>query len=114
MLLALGSPIWLSLIIAVAAVILSVYIVLWAVIVSLWAIFAALIGCGVGSIISSVVFGYKGTALSGVAMLSIGFVSAGLSVFMFCGCRAATNKILILTKKIAILIKNCFIKKGEA
>ena len=38
-LLALGSPVWLSLGIAAAAVILAVYVSLWDVIVSLWAVF---------------------------------------------------------------------------
>lgn len=113
-LLALGSPIWLSLTIAAAAVILSVYIVLWAVIVSLWSVFAAFIGCGVGSLLGSIVFGYKLNVLSGIAMLAAGFVSTGLSVFMFYGCKAATKGILLLTKKIAMLIKNCFIEKEEA
>ena len=37
-LLALGSPIWLSLLIAAAAVVLSLYIVLWSLILSLWAV----------------------------------------------------------------------------
>ena len=44
-LLALGSPIWLSLGIAAAAVILALYVSLWAVIVSLWAVFGALAAC---------------------------------------------------------------------
>ena len=40
-LLALGSPIWLSLLIAAFAVALSLYASLWAVIVSLWAVFVS-------------------------------------------------------------------------
>ena len=41
-LLALGSPIWLSLGIAVFAVILSIYVLLWAVMISLWSVFVSL------------------------------------------------------------------------
>ena len=41
-LLVLGSPIWLSLGIAAAAVILALYVSLWSVIVSLWAVFGSL------------------------------------------------------------------------
>ena len=37
-LLSLGSPIWLSLLIAVAAVVFSIYVVLWSVIVVLFAV----------------------------------------------------------------------------
>ena len=46
-------------------------------------------------------------------MIAIGFVCAGLSIFMFYGYKAATNGILILTKKVATGIKNCFIKKEK-
>ena len=44
-LLVLGSPIWLSLLISVAAVILSLYVSLWSVIVALWASCIALAVC---------------------------------------------------------------------
>lgn len=113
-LLALGSPIWLSLGIAAFAVILSLYISLWAVIISLWAVFASLIGCSIGGVLACVVFTVGGNGASGLAMLAAGIVCAGLAIFMFYGCKAATKGTLILTKKIAIWTKNCFIKKEEA
>ncbi len=113
-LLALGSPIWLSLGIAVFAVVLSLYIVLWSLIVSVWAIFASTVACCIGGVLSCIVFTLSGNSVSGFAILSAGIVCAGLSIFMFYGCKTATNGILILTKKIAIWIKNCFIKKEKA
>ena len=113
-LLILGSPIWLSLCLAVFAVILSLYISLWAVIISLWAIFASVVACSISGILSCIVFTLSGNSVSGFAILSAGIVCAGLSIFMFYGCKTATNGILILTKKIAIWIKNCFIKKEKA
>lgn len=113
-LLILGSPIWLSLGLAVFAVILSLYISLWAVIISLWAIFASTVACCIGGVLSCIVFTLSGNSVSGFAILSAGIVCAGLSIFMFYGCKTATNGILILTKKIAIWIKNCFIKKEKA
>lgn len=112
-LLALGSPIWLSLCIAAAAIILVLYVSLWAVMVSLWAVFVSLSVCAVGSVPVGVVFITGSSGASGIAMLASGIVCAGLSVFMFFGCREATKSILILTKKIAIGIKNCFIRKEE-
>ena len=113
-LLILGSPIWLSLGLAVFAVILSLYISLWAVIISLWATFASAVAFSISGILSCVFFSIGGNGASGVAMLAAGIVCVGLSIFMFYGCKAATNGILVLTKKIAIWIKNCFIKKEEA
>lgn len=111
LLLVLGSPIWLSLGIAVFAVGISVYAVLWSLIVSLWAVLASFEACAVGGILACVALIMGGNGASGVAMLALGIVCAGLSIFMFYGCKAATNGTVMLTKKIAIGIKNCFIRK---
>ena len=113
-LLALGSPIWLSLGIAVFAVVLSLYAVLWSLIVSVWAIFASTAACSIGGVLSCIIFTIGGNGASGVAMLAAGIVCSGLSILMFYGCKAATKGILMLTKKMAVWIKNCFIKKEEA
>ena len=113
-LLVLGSPIWISLGIAAFAIILSLYISLWAVIISLWAVFASFAACSIGGVLACVVFIVGGNGASGFAMLSAGIVCAGLAIFMFYGCKAATKGTLILTKKIAIWTKNCFIKKEVA
>lgn len=113
-LLALGSPIWLSLCIAAFAVVLSFYVVLWSLIVSVWAIFASTVAGSIGGILSCIIFAMGGYGASGVAMLAAGIVCAGLSILMFYGCRAATKGLLMPTKKMAIWIKNCFIRKEEA
>lgn len=113
LLLVLGSPIWLSLSIAAFAVGISVYAVLWSLIVSLWAVLASFEACAAGGILACVALIMGGNGASGVAMLALGIVCAGLSIFMFYGCKAATTGVVTLTKKIAIWIKNCFIKKEE-
>lgn len=113
-LLTLGSPIWLPLGISAFAVILSLYISLWAVIVSLWAVFVSLAVCSICGVLTCVIFTVGGNVASGIAMLAAGIVCAGLSIFAFYGCKAVTKGILMLTKKMAIGIKNCFMKKEEA
>ena len=113
-LIALGSPIWLSLAIAAASVIFAVYVSLWAVIVSLWAVFVSLAVCAVGSVPMCIFFIAGGSGAQGIVTLSSGLVCAGLSIFMFYGCKEVTKGILILTKKFAVWIKNCFIKKEAA
>ena len=112
-LLALGSPIWLSLLIAVLAVILSVYVVLWSAIVALWAVFTAFAACGLAGIAAGVYFAVGGNVLTGIAVIGAGIACAGLSVFLFFGCMAATKGILKLTKKLSVFIKNRFVKKEE-
>ena len=113
-LLALGSPIWLSLGIAAVAVILSLYVSLWAVIISLWSVFVSLAACSFGSVLVCIVFAVGGNGASGIAMLAAGLVCAGLAIFAFYGCHATTKGVLMLTKKTATWIKNCFIKKEAA
>ena len=114
LLLTLGSPIWLSLGIAAFAVIVSLYISLWAVIISLWAVFASLAACSIGGVLACMILVASGSNTSGLAMLAAGMVSAGLSIFVLYGSKAATNSTLMLTKKVAIWIGNRFIKKEEA
>ena len=110
-LLALGSPIWLSLAIAAAAVILSLYVVLWSLIVSVWAVFAALAICALGGVAVGVIFAVVGNAFAGIAVIGAGLVCAGVAIFMFFGCKAATKGTVVLTKKIALGTKKCFVKK---
>ncbi len=113
-LLALGSPIWISLLIAAFAVILSLYISLWAVIISFWAVFGSFIGCAFGSMIAAIVFAVGEKGITGIAMASAGLVCAGLSIFLFYGCKGATNGTLLLTKKFFLSMKRSFLKKEEA
>ncbi len=110
-LLVLGSPIWLSLLIAAFSIILAVYIVIWSVAVTLWSIGASFAACSLGGIISAVVFAFQGNGLTGLAVLSAGIFCAGLSIFLFFGCKAATKGILLLTKKMALGIKTLFVGK---
>lgn len=113
-LLALGSPLWLSLLLAAGAVILAVYAVAWSVILSLWAAFGALIAGGLAGLVAGIALACLGHVPGGMTMLAAGMVCAGLSILMFHGCRAATKAILVLTKKFAVWLKNRWIKKEAA
>lgn len=113
-LLILGSPIWLSLGIAVFAVILSVYVSLWSVIISLWSVFVSLCACAIGTAAAGIFSVCIGRGLMGMAMVGAGIFCAGLAIFWFFGSRAVTKGVILFTKKIALGIKRCFIKKeGE-
>ena len=108
-----SSLIWFPLLVSVIAVIFSIYVTVWSVAITLWAVFVSLAGSSLGSMVAGIVFVCKGSTLSGIAMLAGGIICAGLSIFMFFGCKAATKGVFILTKKILVWIKNCFIKKEE-
>ncbi len=113
-LLALGSPLWLALLIATVAVLISIYAALWSIIISLWSVFVSLIGCTVGGVASSVFAIIRGYGTSAMAIIGLAIICAGLSIFLFFGCREATKGILTLTKKTALWVKNRFRKKEEA
>ena len=98
-LLAVGSPVWGSLLIGVFAVALALYISAWAVIVSLWAVFGALLGCTLGGIAGGVIQAVMGNELAGAVLIGGGLVCAGLAILAFFGCRAATKGLCRLTKK---------------
>lgn len=112
-LLILGSPIWLSILIAAFAVLLAIYIVIWAVIISFWAVAVALpVGALAGAALG-IVFICRGNALPGIALIGAAAVLSGLSIFWFFVCKAVSKGAVILTKKIASGIKSLFIKKEK-
>ena len=110
-LLALGSPIWLSLLIAAFAVIFAVYVTAWSVIAALWASELALAVSSIGSILSAVIFAFQVNGIVAIAVLGAGIAFAGLSIFLFFGCKETTKGILFLTKKMILGIKSLFIGK---
>lgn len=99
-LLVLGSPVWLSLLIAGFAVVLSVYVSVWAVIVSLWAVFVSLAAAAAGSAAAAVVAALGYDPATALAFGGAALVCAGFAVFMFFGCTAASKGTVLLTKKL--------------
>ncbi len=110
-LMVLGSPIWLSLLIAFFAIVLAAYIVVWSLIISVWAVELSFAACALAGVLGAAVFAVQGNILPGIAMLGMGISCAGLAIFGNFGCKYATMALLNLTKKVFVWIKSCFIKK---
>lgn len=110
-LLVLGSPIWCSFLIAAFTIIFAGYAVLWSIIVSLWAIEVSFVACSFGSAASAVIFIFQGNGLVGIAMFGAGIFCAGLSIFLFFGCKEVTKGILFLSKKIVLGVKSLILGK---
>jgi len=104
-LLILGSPVWFSLLIAAAAVLLSLYAVLWSLIVSLWAVETSLLAGSLVGVGMTVFLACGGNGLTGLAVLGTGLVCAGLSIFVFFGCGAATRAAVSTTRRIVMKTK---------
>ena len=110
-LIAVGIPIGFSLIASAFAVLFSLYVSLWAVVVSLWAGFGALVGCGFGGVLGSLLFICTGNAVAGFAVFGGALACLGLAIFAFYGCKSVTKGSVWLTKKMVVAIKKCFMKK---
>lgn len=110
-LLAVGSPLWVSLLMAAFAVAISLYAVLWVLVICLWAVFAAVAACALGGMVGGGIFAATGNRLAGIATIGAAMVCAGVAIFLFCGCKAATKGAARLTGKIISATKRCFMKK---
>ena len=111
-LLVLGSPIWLSLIVAAVAIVFSLYAVLWSAVLSLWAVFVSLAAVGVAGTVAGVILIFTDGAFTGLVLISGSLVSAGISILAFYGCRAASVGAFYLTKNSIPLAKRMLSRSG--
>ncbi len=103
-----GSPIWVSLLIAAFAVVISVYVSIWAVVVSLWAVEVSLAAVAVAAPLLAILGGSAG---AGLFYLGAGVLLAGLSIFLWFGCLATTKGSARLGAWIFTRIKRALIRK---
>ena len=106
-LLAVTSPIWVSLLIAAIAVVIALFAALWAVVVALFAGdfalgFGGVVG-GVGMMVQQWAEGFIG---NGVGMFGIGLVSLGLSFLLVTACIGLTKALVKLIKFTVLKIKH--------
>ena len=113
-LLVLGSPIWLSLLIALVAVILSLWVALWSVILSFWAVFVSFALGVPGGVVGGIGYLCLGHPLQGILLIGAGFFCAGVTIFLFFGCRVATVGAAKSAKRLGIWIKKRFAGKESA
>lgn len=110
-LIAVGSPVWAPILLALAVVALAVYVVLWSLVVSIYAVDVALAACLLGGLGGSVGLFIAGNPFSALFLVGAGLVCGGLSIFLFFGCKAATKGTVLLTRKMLIGVKKCFVRK---
>ena len=113
-LLILGSPLWISLLLAVFAVMLSLYIVLWSAIVTLWAVFGSLVGSSLGVLLAGLGLVIVGFRPIGIVFLGLTLICVGFSILWFYLCKLLTKGILLLTKKLFFGFIGLFSKKEVA
>lgn len=108
-LIAIGSPLWLALIITLFAAVLTVFISLWSVVLSLWAVDLALALSAVGGVGLGVLQLFFASGASFAVCLGASLATGGLSVFFFYGAKYATVGMTRLTRLCMLAIKKLFI-----
>lgn len=109
-LLIVGFPIWLPLLISVAAVIFSVYVTLWSVIVVLYSVDLVFFAGAIAGVLGSIPILFIGNISAVLLLLGGGLVCAGLGILWIFVCVGATKAIVWLTK---VFFKSLFIGKGD-
>ena len=113
-LIAVGSPVWLPILIALFAVALSLYITLWAVVLSLYAADLAFAVSAPAGIVAAILLFVQGEAAGGLLFFGAGLVLAGLTVLWLLLCNLTAKGTWQLGKLTLRGIKACFVrKKGE-
>ena len=110
LLIILGSPLWIVLLIAAAAVALSLAASLWVIVLCLWVLFLALLLSSPISVIAGIVSVSlcEYPPLTLVTALGFAMLFSGLAIFSYSGCLYATKGSFKLTRKTFWLLKNQF------
>lgn len=113
-LIAAGSPVWLSLLVAAAVTVVSVYASLWAVIVSLYAVVLSFGAGGLAGIVGAAACPFLSNGSAAAVMsLGAGLICAGLAVLSYLGCFEITKGMIVLTKKAICALRSAVIGKEE-
>ena len=107
-LLAILSPIWVTL--ALACMVLAIYLAIWSVVVALWAVVAMLLLCAPIGVFGLAWCAATGFPLSGIWVFGCGLAGAGLGLFSWFGVLAASKGLVNLTHSFARWVKGLFIK----
>ncbi len=110
--LVLGSPIWLSLLIALFSVVLAVYISIWAVVVSLYAVVLSVAVSTLAVIVGVFVSLFKGLFLNSLIFLSLALICAGFTILLFIGTNYFAKGTFFLGKLCVKGIKRMFVGRA--
>ncbi|CAK7049329.1 MAG: hypothetical protein PEGG_02079 [Paraeggerthella hongkongensis] len=109
-LLAVFSPIWVTLALAFAIMVLSIYLAIWSVVVALWAAVIALLLCAPIGAFGLAWCATTGYPISGAWIFGCGLAGTGIGLFSWFGVLAASKGLIRLTHTFARWVKSLFIK----
>ena len=112
-LLILGFPLWFPLSVVAIVLTLVFYIVLWVLVICLWAIEIAFWACALACLVGAVGLFVTKQPIPAFGAIGAAMVLAGLSIFLFFACKAATVGTAKLAKKIVHGIKRLFVGREK-
>lgn len=112
-LLVLGSPLWFPLGLMAMCIVAAAYIVIWAAVVVLYCANLCVAACSISAIFCTVVFALTAKYPEAIMFFGAGLILAGLSILMLLGVNMIAKGVAILSKKILMGVKSCFVRKGE-
>ena len=113
-LLILGSPLWISLLLAAFCVVFSLYALVWSVVAMLWAVDVSVAAIAVGCLAGGVLLFARGNVAGGFACIACMLFCAGVSILGFYGCLYTTKGTAWLTKKSILWLVSLFKRKEGA
>lgn len=113
-LLILGSPLWISLLLAAFSVVFSLYALVWSVVAMLWAVDVSVAAIAVGCLAGGVLLFARGNVAGGFVAIACMLFCAGLSILVFYGCLYTTKGTAWLTGKSFLWIMGLFKRKERA
>ena len=110
--LAVTSPVWISLIIAAVAIVFALFVTIWAIWLAFWAAFVCMASCSIsgGALGTHTIF--KGYVFQGIAVIGASMALGGLAILFYYVCVGMTKLCVKITRWLAGRIKRKFVK-GE-
>ncbi len=112
-LLILGAPLWIPLLIAVAAILFSIYVVIWSILIVVYAVNLSFAAGFPAGILASFTYIEDGNFAGCILFIGCGLVCGGLAILLFFGANQMAKGICNLSRYIWRKMKSCFFRKNE-
>ena len=112
--LALGFPLWFSLLISAFCVVLSLFVSLWSVVISFFATIVSLWGGALCAVVACVFLLCTQKAVAALVLFSAAPVCVGLAILLHFGTKLTAKGVWWLMKKTALGTKRLFLRKEES
>lgn len=112
-LLAVGSPVWLPLLLTAATLLFTFYLLLWAIVAVLYAVDLSLAAGGLAGLVGALYYLVTAHAAAGALCLGGGLFCAGAAILLFFGCNQSARGTLALGSQMLRAVKRAVIGRRK-